>query len=159
ITAPNEQVFPYSHFGIVTTGKSVGNSNYHGMIATAKYEGRKGTFFQASYTLGKSLDDHSGSFQGTLGETQAPADNNNRRLERGPSTFDVRHRAVFVYAVDLPAGPGHWFLGWSNSLNRAIFGGWQVSGITTLETGAPFTVITGGTDTSGLNTGADRPDV
>src|SRR6266850_5487287 len=163
--APNEQVFPYNHFGGVTTGQSVGNSNYHGMVATAKYQGRRGVFLQTSYTLGKSIDDHSASYNFGLGESGV-ADNNNRRLERGPSSFDIRHRAVLVYGIELPVGPGHRLFGWKNGLNRQVFQGWQISGITTLQTGAPFTVITGGPDSSGFNSGqgaagtnADRPDV
>ena len=27
-------------------GKSIGNSNYNGMVVTGKYQGRKGTFLQ-----------------------------------------------------------------------------------------------------------------
>ena len=156
--APNEQVFPYPSYGSVGMGKSVGNSNYNGMVVTAKYQGRRGMFFQGSYTLGKSMDNNS-AFFASLGEPASPADNTNLRLERGPSSFDVRHRAVFVYVIDLPAGPGHRLFGWQNGFTRQIFGGWQISGITTLQTGTPFTVVTGGADSSGFNQNNDRPDV
>ncbi len=50
-------------------------------------------------------------------------------------------------------------------MNRQVFGGWQISGITTLQTGTPFTVVTAmnGPDFSGFNSSignkADRPDV
>jgi len=81
--APNEQIFPYNHFGGISNIASIGNSNYHGMVATAKYQGRRGDFLQASYTLGKSIDDCSASYNGALADTCGPADNNNRRLERG----------------------------------------------------------------------------
>ncbi len=165
--APNEQVFPYNHFAGGKDVKSIGNSNYHGLTVTAKYQGRRGIFFQASYTLAKSIDDHSASSNAGSGDNQYPADNTNRRLERGPSIFDVRHRAVFVYVMELPVGPGHRVFGWNKGLNRRILGGWQISGITTLQSGAPFTVITGGIlDYSGFNSvgtpngaSADRPDV
>lgn len=165
--APNEQVFPDNRFGGITTLKSIGNSNYHGLVLTGKYQGRSGMFFQGAYTLGKSIDDHSSSFNSGLGESQTSPDNHNRRLERGPSTFDIRHRAVFVYVLELPVGPGHRLFGWRNGFSRLAFGGWQISGITTLQTGAPFTVIMGGPDSSGFNSGggasmggnADRPDV
>jgi hypothetical protein len=166
--APNEQIFPYNHFAGVSTYKSIGNSNYNGVVATAKYQGRRGIFFQGSYTLGKSIDDHSATQNGGTGETNLPADSRNLRLERGPSSFDIRHRAVFVYVIELPAGPGHRLFGWNNGWNRQILGGWQISGITTLQTGAPFTVLTGTPDYSGFNSGGgaivgtgngDRPDV
>src|SRR5258708_19751821 len=52
--SPNEQVFPNPFFGSVGTGKDLGNSNYNGMVVTARYQGRHGIFFEGSYTLGKS---------------------------------------------------------------------------------------------------------
>ena len=78
--APNEQVFLYNHFGGVYQFKSVGNSSYHGMVVTGKYQGRGGVFFQGSYTVGKSIDDHSSFFNAGLGESPTTADNNSRRL-------------------------------------------------------------------------------
>jgi hypothetical protein len=87
------------------------------------------------------------------------ADANNIRAERGPSSFDIRHRAVFVYVIELPVGPGHRLLGWNNAVNRQVFGGWEISGITTLQSGTPFTVYNSSQDFSGFNQFNDRPDV
>jgi hypothetical protein len=56
-------------------------------------------------------------------------------------------------------GPGHRLFGWNNIFNRQLIGGWQISGITTLQTGAPFTVYNGSQDFSGFNQFYDRPDV
>src|SRR5258705_4558303 len=63
----------------------------------------------------------------------------------------IRHRAVFVYVIDLPVGPGHRLLGWNNGVNRQVFGSWEISGITTLQTGTPFTVFNSLQDFSGFN--------
>ena len=138
--------------------RSIVNSNYNGMVLTGKYRGRHGIFIQGSYTLGKSLD-YNSAFFGSTGEPGTAADNTNLRLEHGPSSFDVRHRAGFVYVVEIPMGPGHRLLGWNNGLNRQVFGGWQISGITTLQTGTPYTVRIGGADSSGFNQNNDRPDI
>jgi hypothetical protein len=86
-------------------------------------------------------------------------DRNNLAADRGPSSFDIRHRAVFVFVYDLPIGPGHRFLGSSNGINRQVFGGWQISGNTTIQSGTPFTVFNGSNDFSGFNQFNDRPDV
>lgn len=60
----------------------------------------------------------------------------------------------------LPFGPGRRLLGWNNGLNRQVFGGWQISGITTIQSGSPFTVFTSSVaDFSGFNLFNDRPDV
>ncbi len=155
---PNEQFFPYQSFGTIGTGKDIGNSNYNGAVFTAKYQGRKGYFLQGSYTFGKSID-YNSSFFGSSGERGGVADGTNLRLERGPSSFDLRHRAVFVYVLDLPIGPGHRILGWNNAINRQVLGGWQISGITTIQSGAPFTVFNNSADFSGFNQFNDRPDL
>jgi hypothetical protein len=156
--APNVQVFPYPTFANINMGKDIATSNYNGLVLTSKYQGRRGIFFQASYTLGKSLD-NSSSWSVPSGQPGGVADPRNLRQEYGPSNFDVRHRAVFVDVIDLPVGPGHRLLGWNNSLNRQAFGGWQISGITTIQGGAPFTVYNPSADFSGLNQLFDRPDV
>ena len=157
--APNTQTFPYPLFGPVATGVPIGNSNYNGAVVTARYQGRHGIFFEGSYTLGKSIDDGSAYFGATGGENAGLADSHNLRAERGPSAFDIRHHAVFVYVVELPVGPGHRLLGWSNGVNRQVFGGWEISGVTTIQSGAPFTVFNSSSDFSGFNQFFDRPDV
>ena len=40
-----------------------------------------------------------------------------------------------------------------------VFGGWQISGVTTLQSGTPFTVVNSALDFSGFNQFKDRPDV
>ncbi len=155
---PNEQIFPYPTFGTVTTGVDSGNSNYNGVVLTTKYQGRHGVFVQGSYTFGKSID-YASAFFGSTGERTGVSDVNNMKAERGPSSFDLRHRSVITYVIDLPVGPGHRLLGWNNGINRQVFGGWQISGITTLQTGTPFTVFNSSQDFSGFNQNNDRPDV
>ena len=156
--APNVQIYPYPTFGAIGTGKDIGNSNYNGMIVTGKYQSRRGYFLQASYTVSKSIDDTS-AFFGSTGELSSAANPKQINLDRGPSSFDTRQRAVIVYNVDLPVGPGHRILGWNNGFNRAVFGGWTVSGITSAQTGQPFTVYNTSADFSGFGQQADRPDV
>jgi hypothetical protein len=156
--APNRQIYPYPTFGAIGTGKDIGNSNYNGMVATAKYQSSHGYFLQASYTVSKSID-YGSAFFGSTGEASGIDDANHVNLERGPSSFDTRQRAVFVYNLNLPVGPGHRVLGSNNILNREVLGGWQISGITSVQTGQPFTVYNNATDYSGFNQFIDRPDV
>ena len=154
----NIQVFPYPLFGSVGTGVSIGNSNYNSAVFTARYQARRGIYFLGSYTVGKSIDDGS-SYFGSTGERAGLADGTNLAAERGPSSFDLRNRAVLTYVVDLPVGPGHRILGWNNGANRQVFGGWQVSGTTSIQSGTPFTVFNNSADFTGFNQFNDRPDV
>jgi hypothetical protein len=124
---------------------------------------------QGHYTFGKSLDYNLSYFgsNNPPGESAAPVDYRNLRLEHGPSAFDIRHRFNLVYVISLPIGPGHKLFGWNNGASRWVFADWQVSGITTIQSGYPFTVVTGGQDTSGFNqviagvtpSGGNRPDL
>jgi hypothetical protein len=160
--APNEQIFPYNSFGQVQIAKSIGNSHYDGATFTVRRPLRRAAF-QASYTFAKSLDYNSSYFGSgnQTGETGAPVDSRNLRLEHGPSAFDVRHRLTAFFVVDVPAP-------WArNSTARTVFGGWRVSGIATLQSGTPFTVVNGGPDASGFNqstpgnspNGGNRPNL
>jgi hypothetical protein len=167
--APNEQIFPYNQFGQSQIAKSIGSSNYNGMVLVARQRGARRLLMQVSYTLGKSLDYNSSYFgSGNLtGEPGAPIDGRNLRLEHGPSAFDIRHRFVGLFTVDVPAGPGHRAFGWNNAVSRQIFGGWRLAGVVTVQTGNPFTVVSSGPDTSGFNQqtagtspdGGNRPNV
>jgi hypothetical protein len=156
--APNVQVYPYPTFGSIGVGKDIGNSNYNGMVATAKYQSRKGYFLQASYTWSHSIDDNS-AFFGSSGEASVVADGNHINLERGNSSFDTRQRMVVVYNTNIPIGPGHRLFGSNNIINRELLGGWQGSGIISKQTGQPFTVYDTAADFSGFNQLADRPDI
>jgi hypothetical protein len=156
--APNQQFFPYNTFAGFNMGKDVAISHYNGLVLTGRYQGRHGIYFQGSYTYGKSLD-NSSSWAVPPGQPGGVADGRNLGVEYGPSNFDIRHRAVFTYVVDAPIGPGHRLLGWQNGVNRQVFGGWQISGITTVQGGAPFTIYNSSADFSGFNQFFDRPDV
>jgi Carboxypeptidase regulatory-like domain len=156
--APNVQIYPYPTFGSIGVGKDIGNSNYNGMVTTAKYVSRHGYFLQASYTWSHSIDNNS-AFFGSTGELSVISNGNAISLDRGNSSFDTRQRAVIVYNMDLPMGPGHRLMGSTNMFSRQVFGGWQISGIVTAQTGQPFTVYDTAADFSGFNQLADRPDV
>jgi hypothetical protein len=112
-------------------------SSFHSMQlkATKRYE--NGLQFLAAYTWGKSLD-YTGSVGSGGGASGGPQTVTCLDCNRGPSGFDVRHRAVFSYVYDLPFGKGK-KMDAGNRVVNSVIGGWQMSGITTLTTGRPFT--------------------
>jgi hypothetical protein len=69
---------------------------------------------------------------------------------KGPSGFDVRHRAVISYVYELPFGEGRRWMSDAGGFLRSVVGGWQLSGITTMTTGRPFSVSL----QTGVNNGA-----
>jgi hypothetical protein len=62
------------------------------------------------------------------------------RPEKRIGVFDHTHRGVLAFTYDLPAGHGRRFDMHSKWMN-AVFGGWLVNGIYTVQTGQPFTFM------------------
>ena len=86
-------------------------------------------FWQVSYTLAHSVDDASVDFF-SESVNDPPASQNifDRKGDRGPSDFDIRHNFVANVVYDLP-GRGR------------LLNGWQVSAIANVHSGLPFTPV------------------
>ncbi len=128
---------PYNPIGQLFLASSIFNSNYHGMQATVTQRLNRGLSFQVAYTWSKAIDDTSKplSFFRIPGQVLRPQDSRNLAAERGLSAFDSRHRFVVSYIYELP------FFNQSPGLPATVLGGWRVSGITTLQSGNPFSAI------------------
>jgi Carboxypeptidase regulatory-like domain len=100
-----------------------------------------------TYTWSKSIDDASstdGSVTWLGGISGAPQDPNNRRLERGLSTFDIPHVLQFSYVYELPIGRGKAIGGNMHPVLNAIIGGWQTNGIWRFTAGRPLLLMLSG---------------
>lgn len=94
-----------------------------------------------SYTWSKSIDDASSTDDSVTwlgGISLGPQDPNNRRLERGLSTFDIPHVLQFSYVYELPIGRGKAIGGNMPPVLDAIIGGWQTNGIWRFAAGRPL---------------------
>jgi len=74
------------------------------------------------------------------------------RANRAVSDFDVPHRFVASYVYALPRLRG------ANALLRSAIGGWESSGFLTVQSGMPFSILSG-TDRSFSGIGADYADL
>ena len=156
--APNEQIFPFPQFGSVRSAAFQTNSIWNGLVITGKLRARD-LNLGGSYTWSHGLDNGS-SFAGTTLDTSQPDNRYQTNLERGNSTNDQRHRFVAYYVFELPFGKGKHFLPNAHGILQQVAGGWQISGITNLFTGQPFTVYANtSVDFSGFNSLLDRPDI
>ncbi|MDQ3257557.1 MAG: hypothetical protein M3R15_27345, partial [Acidobacteriota bacterium] len=72
------------------------------------------------------------------------------RLDRAVSTFHKPHRVSVTYVIESP------FFRDQRGFVGKLLGGFQISGITTYETGSPYSVLNG-FDSDGI-AGANRPD-
>jgi len=117
------------------------HSFYHALQANVTKRMSHGFQIQGAYTWAHSIDDSAdplapgaGAFSHSL-----PRNSFDLALERGNSDFDVRQRATINYIWELPFGHGQAFA--NSGLASKILEGWQVSGITTFQTGLHFSVF------------------
>src|SRR6185437_6013444 len=132
----------YPAFGPRDVRTSQGNSSYHALQARADRRFEGGFQLTASYTWSKYLDSTSEG-AGNMGlqdadrqnRTSVPVSQGGLLLDRGLSDFDRTHRLTIVYLWAIP-GPRS---GWSSY----ALGGWSIAGVTTFQSGTPFTLANG----------------
>ena len=110
-----------------------GWEKYHALTLTLTQRAWRGLVIDSNYTWSKALDDASNPGSNNAG-SNLPQDPANLAAEKGLSDFDHRHRFVTSFLYELP------LLKNSTGWRSTVFGGWQVGGIYTLESGSPFTV-------------------
>jgi hypothetical protein len=146
---------PWSHFGDIWLRCNCGHSTYHG--GTVKLEKRmaSGWNFLTFYTYSRTIDSQSSDNSGTGVDPL-----NNRALEKGLSDFHRKHSWIGVATYELPFGPGKRWLSGTGAM-RHLFGGWEISGIQTLQSGNPITGMTFANSPNNYfptYVGARRPD-
>ncbi len=113
--------------------ETTGVSHYDALQASLK---RRSTSldFLFSCTFSKSIDEYSGAPTNEL--YALPGDQQNRMSQRGVSDFDRTHRLVanFVWA------PKKVYAG-DSKIAQGLLNDWQFSGIVTVQSGIPFSVI------------------
>ncbi len=136
-----------------------GSSIYHAGQLELKRRFATNYVVTGAYTYSKLISNMDEVFASTssgianTSSSQTPFIFGGDRLDRAVSLFDRTHRASITYVVESPLmRDQHGVLG-------HIIGGWEVSGVTTFESGVPFTVFNG-LDADGINgSGGDRPNV
>lgn len=129
---------PYPHFtGLNTPRGYEFHSSYHALQMKVRKRYTTGLQLLAAYTWAKMIDDVS-SVAGFLG-AQNPGYTNHydKRLDRSLSGLDIAHRLVVNYQYELPFGQGKALLDRSGWVNQVV-GGWQLNGITTIQSGLPM---------------------
>jgi hypothetical protein len=151
-TAPRlNAIRPYRGYGSINTIQTWFNSNYNSLQASL---GKRfgDSFVNLAYTWSKTITDAGG-------DVIAPMNFYNRAADRGLAPFDRAHVFTANWNYTIP---------WrkrDKGLAAHMLGGWQLSGITTINTGLPFTVSSStlGTDPGGLgflgsSAAGGRPD-
>ena len=152
---------PYPAFGDIQWMENRVSSVYTSLQTSLQKRFDKGLSALVSYTWGRAMagaPDHISTSGGGIGfDTgvfREPQDGNNLRAEYGPTEFDITHRFVASYVWELPFGNGRRFgKDWTGA-TEFLLGGWQMSGINTVQSGLALTATLGGS--SVLNIGGER---
>ncbi len=143
--APLQSRRPYPYVGDVYQISAIAYGNYNALEGDLQRRFSNGLSFLASYVWSKSMDAlNNGAEQPEYGpEVQA---------EYGLSDFNAGQVVKASGVYELPFGAGKPYLGTANWFNKQVIGGWQTSGILTIQSGLPFNASA--TDLS--NTGGDH---
>jgi Carboxypeptidase regulatory-like domain/TonB-dependent Receptor Plug Domain len=131
--------------------QNFGWSYYHALNLKLSKRYSKGLGFVITYSFSKTIDTGSeATFTGV--DVNAPASKKGGAAAslRGLSSFHAPHRFVASFTYELPILRGR------GGMIGSIFGGWKLSGGTTLQSGNPFTVVAG-YDINSDGLGGDRP--
>jgi hypothetical protein len=137
---------PFPDYDQVNFYEFVGTSNYHSLQVTVNRQLGKNFQYFLTYTFSKALGTTS-VVESSGSDQTDPIDTRGRSY--GILPFDRTHLFNFSYNYNFPDLARGSF---SNMFTRALLNGWQMSGITTLESGRPIKLrFTGNiTDASSL---------
>ena len=128
-------------------------SKYNAMFVSAKRRLAQGLLVNTAYTYSKWMSNNDASLGegGTGQSSQRPQDMFDYAAEWSRSNFDRPHRLAVSYIWEIP-GPKKGVFG-------QVLGGWQLTGVTSGQSGQTFTIFTGVDSNGDTNTGSDRPDI
>jgi hypothetical protein len=124
---------PNTNFNSITEIRDTISSEYYGLVLQANRRLTRGLQFQTSYTFSKATDNGQGSQ--TFSTINVPLNPYDLSLDHGTSSLNFPHRFVgsVVYAPATLFGVGR-----NSNYGRAIFGGWTISPIVTVQSGRPY---------------------
>ena len=142
-----EGVAPNPTFGTIDELLPAAASIYHALQGTLRFESMHGFSGFTSYNFSKAIDDASDGIDFAPG-VAFPQDPSNLNAERGPSSFDTKHRFTLALNYDVPSWKALGKLG----------SGWQLNWIASLQSGRPIP-IANASDTSGRFYFNQRPNI
>jgi len=113
--------------------EAAASSNYHSLQVFARRRFTRGLQFGAAWTWSKAMDYNEDPRANAAGTTVSPFVPV-KVWNYGPMSWDRTHVFKLNYLYDLPDVP------WTNGFARYVVNGWQISGITTFQSGQPLGV-------------------
>lgn len=152
----NTSGLTYPGFNAIVLSTNEANSHYNGLQVDLNSQVGRDLYLRAFYTLSRAIDSAADS-RGPGGADLSQITNPylGWRYDVGPSGFDRTHNAAVNFIYDIPL-----FRNNSSRLVKSTVGGWQISGIVTIESGVPVDIHMGGKQSNnGLPNVSNRPDL
>ncbi len=152
---------PNRSFGTIELKASDGRSWYRALVVEARRAWRGGFAFQSSYTWSRTEDTTQAStfFSDATNGTTVAFPEFDPDYNKGPADWDTPHNWVMNLVWDVPVAR-------LSGVAKALFGGWQITGISTARSGQPLTVFVQNNWSRSLwspsiapTSGLDRPDL
>jgi hypothetical protein len=152
---------PMPHFDGASVGTAeppMGDSYYHALQLKWEKRFSHGLTMLTHYTWSKMIDNisHTSGNVAWLGGASNIQNIFDLRNERALSTHDIAHRIVLTGAWQMPIGRGRALGSNWNRVLDLIAGGWEVSGMATLQSGMPLHVTQQG---GAIWNGTQRPNL
>jgi hypothetical protein len=145
---------PFPLWGQFLIADSRAASSYHSLQLKAEKRYSSDLSFLAAYTWSHNLEN--AAAEGGPGGIVHVQDEFNTDAEKANAVFDVRHRLSFSFIYGLPIGNGKRFMNATGPVDWFL-GGWQFSGVTSLQSGFWVRPVTGA-NRAGTGSGLDRPN-
>jgi hypothetical protein len=127
--------------GVVRLRCNCASSIYHSLQSSLEKRFSAGFSMAAHYTWSAFIDDASDIFNASSdGDVAVSQDSFNRHADRGRSTYDRPHRLALNGVLDVPLMR---IMRNKQAVLAQAFGGWQISGFLSLQSGAPFSPLNG----------------
>ena len=147
---------PYPQYGAISEMTNEADSIYHGLQFKAEKRFSRGLSFRTNYAFGKTIDMLGAGFSASL-SPQNPLD---PQADRSLSALHRAHTFSADYVWMLPFGKGRALGAGMGTLPNALFGGWQITGVMTANSGTPINVtIPRDVANIGPRVQAQRPDL
>jgi hypothetical protein len=133
---------PFCGYGTITFKETKAISRYHGLLSQLNWRFATGSTVSLAYTFSKNMT----NFTNDRDAVDAPQNPLNLLPEYAEARSSRPHIFSASYVWEMP-----YFQHSANGFVRNALGGWQISGITNLESGPPISRVLAASTNSGRN--------
>ncbi len=128
---------PLSKYSIIQEAFPGGMGNYHAMQVKLERRFTSGFYLLNSFTWSKGIDNASGHLEVQNGDSSR-VNFRNIKSDKGLSSYDQPLNNTTSAVWDIPYGRGRTYGSGMHPVLDGILGGWRLTGINTMTSGAPI---------------------